>query len=164
MALKKVVTEDKSSDDLPWVSEYVMEDSNRINTALWVEELFQTPRGYLVVTSQFKGFVFVNSAMFNFLKEAIELWTGSVVSPSPLFAIASKSGKIELAIDDEMPRSFWSRDGRRWIQKKGVSKVSSLTEKPVNPLIPSPSQTSGGTKAKKTKPSDEYTDLDRMTH
>lgn len=164
MALRRIVTEKVSSDELPWVSDYVMEDPERIDSALWVEEIFQTTRGYLVVTEQFKGFVFVNSAMFTFVKEALELWTGKVVDPFPLFAIASKSGKIELAIDEEMPRSYWTRDGRRWIQKRGKSKDSTSTEKRVNPLLPSPSQTSGGTKAKKTRDTDESPDLARATH
>lgn len=164
MVLKRIQTGAVSSDNLPWVGDFVMEDPERIDLALWVEEVFQTARGYLVVTEQFKGFVFADSAMFAFLREALEVWTGSMVDPSPLFAIASKSGKIELAIDDEMPKSFWTRDGRRWIQKRGKSKGSSLTEPRVNPLLPSPSRASGGSRAKKTTDSDEYADLARMTH
>lgn len=164
MSLKRIRTESSNSDELPWVSDYVMEDPERIDTALWTEEIFQTPKGYLVVTSSFKGFIFTNSSMFSFLREALELWIGGVSTPYPLFAIASRSGKIELAIDDEMPRSWWTKDGRRWIQKRGKDKGSSLTSPPVNPLISSPSQTSGGTRAKRTKDTDEYPPLDRTSH
>lgn len=164
MALKRVSTEVTSSDDLPWVSEYVMEDPTRIETALWVEEVYQTPKGYLVITSQFKGFVFVNSAMFKFLQEALEMWLGKVVSSYPLFAIASKSGKIELAIDDEMPHSFWTKDGRRNIQKRGKSKDSGLKVVISNPLLPSPSQTSGGSKGRKTTDTEEYQPPTRTSH
>lgn len=163
MVLKRIETTESRSDDLPWVGDYVMDNPERIGTALWVEEIFQTPKGYLVVCSDFKGFVFRDSAMFKFLGEALELWLGKVVDPNPLFAIAAKSGKIELAIDDEMPKSYWSKDGRRWIQKRGKDKASTFKPTTVNPLLPSPSLETSTRKAKTTTPIAGYPGEERLS-
>jgi|SRR5689334_1559122 hypothetical protein len=164
MALKRLTTEETTSENLPWVADYVMDDPERIDTALWVEEVFQTPKGYLIITSEFKGFVFTNSSMYKFLAEALELWIGKLVDPTPLFAVAGKSGKVELAVDDEMPKSYWTKDGRRWIQKRGKDKASGLKQEIVNPLLSSPSRTSGTPKGKRTTATDEYATLTPTTH
>jgi hypothetical protein len=74
MALK-FFDEESSSDNLPWIDKFI--DSNpdiEEDYCSPVRRLIQTNKGWLVVTRDYKGFLFKDSKIVSFLEEAISYW------------------------------------------------------------------------------------------
>lgn len=147
MALVVLDSDDKKSDDdLPWVNEYV-EANGTVGDSFLVRKIVRSSKGFIVVTSHFKGFVFKDSAMFGFLNEALSAWVSGNTVNYPLFGIAAKSGKLNLAVDDELTPSVWIYDKKRTYEQKSPEvEESGLTSTPSNPFLPIPplTTTSGG--------------------
>ena len=144
MALKFISPESNDSgNDVPWVNEYV-EAGGNTGDSFPVIKIISGSKGYTVVTSAFKGFIFAKSQMHKFLAEALTAWITNSTINYPLFAVASKDGKIQLAIDDELEPSSWVQDGKFYEQKLKKTQGSGLTGNSSNPLLPTPPLTSGG--------------------
>lgn len=150
MALRPIVQEVQSSDDLPWANEYIA-TIGKVGDSAFVTELILSSKGVIVITDVFKGFLFKGSKIYDFLIEALEVWTADTISYPPLFAIVAKEGKITLAIDDELEFSRWTvtKPNKSFEQKikKGADSGSNATN--LNPFLPiSPPPTSSGRKTK----------------
>lgn len=152
MALKRISVESSDSNDLPWVNEY-LDLEGEVGDSCIVTDVKKTPKGYLVIGSKFKGFLFNKSAIAGFLAEAIEVWVANSTINYPLFIIAESGGKVDLAIDEELEPSTWIMDkkGTSWTQKVKKSRVSGLNIPKSNPFLPTPPPTSSsGRRGKQT--------------
>lgn len=139
MALVPIEDQERTGDDLPWINDYLDGEGEPGDTFL-VKRVAFTRKGLLVETSKFKGFLFTNSGMYEFLLEALELWEKNATYAHPLFAVANKSGKLGLAIDDEGAEVKWtgSKKSKAWTQNPKSNGDSGSQEKPSNPLLPYP--------------------------
>lgn len=152
MALKRISTDELNSNDLPWVNEYLDSEGSEGDTCL-VTDIKKTSKGFLVIGTKFKGFLFNKSAIAGFLEEALAVWVSNSTINYPLFMIAESGGKVELAIDEELEPSIWVMDkkGSSWTQKTKKSRVSGLNTPKSNPFLPTPPPTQSSGKKAGTK-------------
>lgn len=151
MALKFISPNDsENNEDLPWVNEY-LNTVGQVGDSSVVRRIVQTPKGYLIISSSFKGFVFNKSTMAKHLTEALAVWITNQTINYPLFAVAVAGGKLQLAIDDEMESSQWLKDNNSWEQRLKKVRGSGYLEEPSNPLLPtSPPTSLNGKRGKQT--------------
>lgn len=111
MAKRKLTVGEAAKDtrDVPLVTEYV-DSGGSIEDYFVVESCTVTKYGLLVVTSAFKGTLWKRSNDYKDMIEAIEeALTISGEKTLLLFAKATRSKAVEIAIDDELPYGSWER-------------------------------------------------------
>lgn len=162
MALKRLVEEDtETSGKLPYVDEYVADNPDKIDIAELVEELVKRPKGWLIKTKVFIGFIFHGDKQGAYLSEALTSWYARTAIAYPLYAIPTDKGKTVLAVDDEMAPVNWNKDGNVYkVISKKKSKGTGLKEKKSNPLLPPPSspRKQSSTKEEETNMDESYTE------
>lgn len=162
MVLKRLVEDDAStSGKLPYVDEYVTDNPDKIDVAELVEELVKRPKGWLIKTKVFIGFVFHGDKQGAYLSEALSSWYARTAVAYPLYAIPTEQGKTVLAVDDEMSPVNWSKDGNVYkVVTKKKKTGSGLKEKNSNPLLPTPSspKKNSTTAEKRISDTDSYTE------
>lgn len=142
MALKPIMNLDISESDLPWVNEY-LDNDGEVGDSTIVTKVYYSSKGCTVYGDSFRGFLFKDSAIYGFLKEALEVWVKMPEKNAPLFMIACKGGKVNLALDDEAGFSIWKQHekGKQYTQCLPKDGTPGLTVPPSNPLLPNPSPT-----------------------
>lgn len=150
MALISINLEAPQGDDLPWVAEFLEQDEENEDVVTLVTQVIKTPKGFLIITELFKGFLYKDSAIYNFLSEAITTWVSNSTINYPLYAKPLNSGKLNLAIDDEEEPTVWICDqkNKKWSQKRKKGKDDGLKVQASNPFLPTPSPTMNGKKGK----------------
>lgn len=139
MALRPIGLPDKTGDDLPWVNDYLDGNGEPGDTFPCIKVKLGS-KGFIIETTHFKGFLYKDSAIFNYLLEALEAWVGNGGYNYPLFVTAEKSGKVSLAIDDEGEHTVWmfEKSKKLWTQKIKKEQDSGSEVKASNPLLPTP--------------------------
>jgi hypothetical protein len=119
MALREFPSDKGRNDELPWVNEY-LDDGGEPNTASFVTDVRKSAKGIMVIAEDYKGFLFKNSSIHDFLLEALDAWITNGTINYPLFAIALEDGKVNLAVDDELEPSVWVvvTKNKHWTQKE----------------------------------------------
>lgn len=145
MALKRLVENELVEDKLPYLDQYIMDNPEEAEVAVIVTSVVRRPKGFLIKTAKFIGFVFHNSQQGQFLAEALTAWYGRTTVSFPLFCVPDSDGKTILAVDDELKPSTWNKKGNEYTQSLGKKRTSSLKKEKVNPLLPSPQVKNGST-------------------
>lgn len=142
MALRVISDATANDDDLPWINEFI-EQGNQVGTASFVRHVKKTPKGYLILAEEFKGFLFSKSTIAGFITEALEAWVDNSAISYPLYAIADKGGKLSLAVDDTEGLTLWIEDGKgkSWEQKRKKGRGDGIATNPSNPFLPTPPPT-----------------------
>ena len=126
----------EDTNEVPWINEwYTITGIEHIS--VFVREIVATDKGFMVITPEFKAFLYKNSSIYAFLKEALEHWVKNESHNSPLFAVA-QLGKLHLAVDDEGVHSNWVKDGKKHIQKKASGTEDSSQVPISNPFLSPP--------------------------
>jgi hypothetical protein len=156
MALQIIGTPERNDDDIPWVNEYI-DLGGEPDTASIVTKIVKTPKGFMVLTDEFKGFLFVKSAIYGFLAEALDTWKSNATINYPLFAVAGSNGKINLAVDTELEPTVWIEEtkNKAWSQKVKKKKGNGSTPAKSNPFLPTPPPTDIRTRKNSTQSSTE---------
>lgn len=137
-----------SENEVPWIAQYLDENGTE-GDSFPVTMVSKSSKGFLILTDHFKGFLFEKSSVYKFLDEALSYWVSNQGINYPLFAIADKGGKLQLAVDDELEPSLWTKSGMKFEQKLKKSLASSSTTPKSNPFLPTPPPTpSNGKKAR----------------
>lgn len=152
MALRTFGEDGSSSQELPWINDYVV-SGGKVGDASFVRNIKRTENGYLILAEDFKGFLFNKSQIARFLGEALEVWVSNSSASFPLYAIAAKGGKLNLAVDDEESLTVWIEEtkGRSWEQKRKKGQGSGVPVTKSNPFLPDltpPSTPKRGTRGK----------------
>ena len=133
MVLQRVETQSFSGDNLPWVNEFV-DETGEVNFASPVTRIAKTLKGYIVQTEDFKGFVFKESKMYDFISEAIKHWAKDGNLQYGIYGIANKQGKLELATDTDYS-SVVLVDKKGNVEVKSPNGASASTQEPTNPFL-----------------------------
>lgn len=137
MALKRIESPMETSGELPFLNKMGKEDFLVVKgNSYFVREVGDYEKGFLILTSHFKSFIFANSRLHNFLSEALIYWVDTSEESYPLFAEVLDSKQITLAIDDEALTSRWTKDGSKYFQRQHPLAVNSSTTEISNPLLP----------------------------
>jgi hypothetical protein len=149
MVLRRIgIDQVNQESDLPWVNDYVRTIGEKGDSSV-VTRVVSTDKGFLIVCKDFKGFLFNKSSLHGFLSEALEVWIQNSTVNFPLFGIASATGKLELAVDDEIESSDWIKQNNTWEQRLKKAQGSGYIGVVYNPLLPVPPLTPSN--GKKTK-------------
>jgi len=156
MALREFPSDKGRNDELPWVNEY-LDDGGEPNTASFVTDVRKSAKGIMVIAEDYKGFLFKNSSIHDFLLEALDAWITNGTINYPLFAIALEDGKVNLAVDDELEPSVWVvvTKNKHWTQKRKKGKADGLKVPKSNPFLPTPPPTTARTRRGSTNSSVE---------
>lgn len=137
MVLRRIDNTPVSEGDKPFLNKMTVEDFEAIvDKSFFIREVILCDKGYLILTNVFKGFIFADSEMYKFLKEALMLWTSKAEPSYPLFALVLPTKKITLAIDDEALDSSWTISGIRYLQSQSPLDASGSASQISNPLLP----------------------------
>jgi hypothetical protein len=98
--LTRLVENDSTGDNLPWVNAY-LESVGEVDDASRVVSIKKTAKGYLVLCEDFKGFIFSGSKTYDALSVAFPVWKQHKELPFAIFGIAEMSGKLSLAVDND---------------------------------------------------------------
>lgn len=131
MSIKRI--DDGSEDSLPWVNDYI-DEVGQADDCSFVTSLRKTPKGYLVLAKDFKGFVFSGSKLYDFLVEVIPHWRQDGRLSYGVFAIAQQNGKVGLAVDDEVD-SVAVVDKKGNVDFKSTELILSSSQETSNPFM-----------------------------
>lgn len=162
MVLKRLVEEQSVPSKLPYLDEYIMNNPEEVNVAVIVQSVVRRPKGFLIKTDKFIGFVFHNSNQGQFLSEALNAWYGRTAVSYPLYCVPDEEGKTILAVDDELKPSNWNKSGNEYTQSLGKKRSSSSKKKVPNPLLPSPQEKNGFTEEKEIYTGELSTEEEEM--
>lgn len=137
MSIEWFESERSSNNDLPWIKEYVAADG-AYDAPIPVEMIYECDNGLLVLTDEYKGFVYNRSTTKAQLLEALEAYMAATVMLPLLVVRANKSGKLEFGLDKERTISVWTRHGRQYSQTYHDAEHMEKFQKRIaaNPLIP----------------------------
>lgn len=146
MALRIIGGDDNtSSDQKPWLEDYLDSCENDEDVVSFVTRIVPRPKGFLVETEAYLGFMFKGTSMYSHLSEALEIWQTDGCSTFPLFGMPDSNGKLIVAIDDEGEETTWLADksGKR-IKAYAQQRINLKKLSGSNPLLsdkkpPSPS-------------------------
>jgi hypothetical protein len=160
MVLRTIGEDISSTNDLPWVNEYLTQ-GGEINSASFVRNIRTCENGLLVLATDFKGFLFKRSQIHKFLLEAIEVWVSNTTINYPLYAIACKGGKISLAVEDTEKPTVWivEQKGILWEQKRKKDPDAGLVLPKSNPFLPTPPPTQNGRGKQKNVAPPDYNEM-----
>lgn len=142
---------------LPWLKDYLKKFKGDTQERE-VVGLICTENGILVVTNQWKAFIFKREKRHDQLLEALEVWK---VSPEPvarLIAKPVKGEKFQLGIDDEFVDWYWEEveEGKFSVMSQdgctpsGSGQETEDTD--TNPFLPGTAPSVRSTQKNKSKP------------
>jgi len=148
--------EDNNGNDLPWINEYLQNDGETGDVSL-VSEIKLSTKGYIVICKSFKGFLFKDSKLYTYVKEAMEYWKQFPNPGYSIYGVANSNGKIGLAIEDDEEGIFTVDKKAGAIQKvKSQSVLDALPEQNMFIRTQNPSSTRG--RKRKDTPEDTVSD------
>jgi len=160
LVIKKVTTDSNDSQDLPWLNEWLACNGEK-DIDILVHDIVITQKGLMVITEEFKAFLFKDSAIYSFIKEALIAWVDNAAIAFPLYACVENS-KLTLGMDSDDKPVNWIFHNKVYTQKKGKQGGDGL-QSPVNPfLIGTSSPTVTKRTRKTTEPTDPYPN--QMSH
>lgn len=145
MVLRRIGTDETTSYEVPWIGDFVKQGGN-VGDSCFVESIRLTEKGFLVLCTDFKGFLFSRSAIYGFVAEAIKHWIDRSYVSYPLYGIVEKGNKLVLAVDDQETLTDWievSKD-THWEQRRKKAQDGGSKLKPSNPFLLTPPPTSNG--------------------
>lgn len=98
--LVKLNADENNSDSLPWINEY-LDEAGEPGDSARVLSIKRTTKGFLVLCTDFKGFIYSGSNLYKALDAAIPVWKNHKELPYGLFGVAERTGKISIAMDND---------------------------------------------------------------
>jgi hypothetical protein len=148
MALRKFEVNNTSEDRLPWLNEYINTTGEETFT-LTVNKLISGTKGIIVLTDCFKGFLFKDSSIHNFLVQALSVWVTNAEIAYPLYACV-ENGSLTLAVDDEQAPIHWIKNKNTYeVKREKKGHIGSVQD--TNPFLVKSSPTQKRTKPQTTE-------------
>lgn len=141
MALKFIQAEERNSDDLPWLSDYLgMYPDKADKYVSPIQNLILGEKGILIITLDYKGFLFKDSKICKFLLQAIEYWKKDPKNAQINGLFFSASKKPNIAVDDEITDVvvIFETSTRLQLQWGNQTKKSATDNGDTNPFIKKP--------------------------
>lgn len=150
--MRLIEDEKRDFNDLPWVNEYINSVIGEEGDVSPVSKMFFTAKGLLVLTKDFKGFIFKESKTYRHIYDAIPHWKASPSLPFRLYAQALSSGKLAIAIEDTEDSVLIVDSSNGLSFKSSDGEDGSLGGDSTNPFIPNlpVPTTSGKTRRQKS--------------
>lgn len=137
MAFKAIVLDQSNSEgELPWLTDYIKQVPNCVGKTFQVRLVSFSPKGVMITTSHFKGFLFRSNPYYEFLFEAVKVWSDNNQPVAALVALVEPSlkSKFQLGIEDELESDWTKKTETTFMLKLGSLGLVS-TPKGLNPLL-----------------------------
>jgi len=126
--------DNNSSEDLPWLKEFMRGDGMR-DDYYDVVEIYPSVKGLLLITESFKVFSFKREKSYEFILEAVEVWLSDKTIPCCLVVRPDAAGKTKPGLDHSVKNVYWVKEGSGYRRKFNTGDGKQST--PVsNPLLP----------------------------
>lgn len=143
------------NDDLPWYRDYY-KDGTRKGRTVHVIECYTSPKGLLLLTTEYKAFVFKRDKWAAFIQAALLEWVNDSTLPNCLIMGYGSDRKPLFGIDEDIQNTYWVAEENSYKRKSNTGD-STKPAHSSNPLLPpqsgyavqAPASTS--TKGKSTK-------------
>lgn len=132
--------DEDDSKELPWLREFI-ESGGDYDTPIPVEACSISLKGILVLTDDWKAFIFKGSKLHSQLVEALEEYvTGTNTFPR-LVGAGEESGKVRLGLDQMDLTSTWRKEKQMYYQRYDDPEEfrKRNSQRSQNPLLPNPS-------------------------
>lgn len=133
------------SDEVPWHNTYNKDSKNLENESI-VERVIVCDTGLLLVSSDFKDFVYRNKKTYDLMLDALKYYVGRPSESLPFILRCSSKRSSDMGVLDEYEGTgVWKKDPKGFTfdsGKEGREKTSTAS----NPFLPT-----NTTRAKKTK-------------
>jgi len=141
MTLKFFDEQSKSSDDLPWINDFIDENPEiEDDYCSPIQGFVRSNKGWIVLCKDYKGFLFKDSSICKFLEEAIDYWKHDPKNASNLPGLfLSCESKPRIAFDDTFKnvRALFEGKNKVLIIWDSGNKDTKKPKKPtVNPFLP----------------------------
>lgn len=139
MGIEWFESPEDQSNEVPWLRDFI-ESGGDYDSPIPVDVLVVGIKGILVLTHQYKAFVFKGSNLHKQVIEALEVYVKET-SPLPrLIACGHESGKVLLGLDHDDNTCSWKKDGSNYRQTYEDPEGARMAElrKKRNPLLPNP--------------------------
>lgn len=139
-----------TSNDLPWLKDWINLHQPPYNETA-VISVHKSAKGCLVITHQWKAFIFRGTTLYTHLIEALDIWIGATDVVPYLVAIPTESGKTRLGINHDQTIAYWTKEGQAYHQKLQPGDGPAASGLVENPLLAQPIPTNRRSRAG-TKP------------
>ncbi len=139
MALKFIVSEEKDGNELPWLNDYLDEHPEKQDKfCSAIQEFVIVPKGILVITLDYKGFLFKDSKICKFLLQAFDYWKADPKNAQINGLFLSASSKPNIAIDEEVTGVTAIFDSKKKIELRWSNNTKKHTGNNLeeNPFLP----------------------------
>lgn len=137
MAFKAIGLASTSGDgELPWLNAYIELQPKCIGMTFQVNVVGFSPKGVLITTNNFKAFLYRSNPYYDFLQEALEVWTDDKLPVMALVVLVDPNtkAKFQLGIEDQL-ESSWDKKGNGLYKRKlGIQGFKPM-ETGLNPLL-----------------------------
>lgn len=119
--------------DLPWVNVFGKSVKD-LDLTYIVYMVLSYDSGLMVITHDFKSYIYAGSKAYTDLLEALDAFTDLNASTNVLVAKVTKRNKAELFMDDEIQNARWHKVEERYVQVlKGDCSIANKPSK--NPFM-----------------------------
>lgn len=145
---------ENDTEDLPWVKDWLKSSPNA-DEPQEVFDCYAGDKGLLVITGQFKMFLFKKQSEYRFLLEALETWVKTAEPVYPVVAVKVNK-KVALGLNQKAPKVLWNLDENKFYSRrvddapsvKNTSKINPFLS-PTTPPVEQPTKQLAGSKAGK---------------
>lgn len=121
------------TEDLPWVKDWI-KSSPISDQPQEVFDCYSGDKGLLVITGEFKMFLFRKQSEYKFLLEALETWVKTKEPVHPVIAL--KVGKkIALGLNQKAPKVIWNQDESKFYSRRVDDSPISRNPSKINPFL-----------------------------
>lgn len=135
---------ESDTKDLLWLKDFMKQNPN-VDTTSHVHEVHVGLKGMLIITGDWKGFIFKGSQPYNHLLEALQHWIQTIDPCPELVAGGTSGGKVRLGVDPSKPVFYWEQIDESYYQKSNGGDVSTQMPPKSNPLLDSTPIPTNGT-------------------
>ena len=137
MAFKAIALNQESGNgELPWLNEYIQLQPKAIGKTFQVNVVAFSQKGVMLTTNNFKAFLYRSNPYYDFLMEALEVWTTDKLPVMALVALVdtNQKCKFQLGIEDQL-ESSWDKKGNGLYKRKlGIQGFKPM-DTGLNPLL-----------------------------
>lgn len=135
---------EEQSIEVPWLKDFVVAGGD-YDRPIPVDCCINTPKGVLILTCDYKGFVFKGSQLFRDLLEALEEYVDPKYTFPKLVSSGTEEGKILLGLDHDDQTATWRKESNKYFQRYDDPKFAREKElsRKRNPLLPNPPSQNG---------------------
>lgn len=124
---------ENDSEDLPWAKEWMKGVLNP-SEPKEVFTIYAGDKGLLVLTGDYKHFIFKKQSVAKYLLEALEVWVQEQKAVDPLVGCCINK-QVQLGLDHEGKKIYWHKDDSKFYSVRADDTPSTKQSPGKNPFL-----------------------------